>query len=88
MHAILFQVDLKQDFDGDPNVELDEIVAMTAAIPGFLRGTWAGDGRRAMSLILVDSEELAKEVAARATVPPGASATLRSVDVYEVMREA
>jgi hypothetical protein len=36
---------------------------------------------------LFDSEEAARAVAASASMPPDASAQLRSVDVYEVARD-
>ena len=87
MHAVAFQMDVKPDWTGDVEAELDMIVAQVKQAPGFRRGTWASDGARAMSLLLFDSEEVARGVAANVAVPPEASVTLRSVDVYEVARD-
>ena len=56
--------------------------------PGFVRGTWLSDGRRAVSLIVFESEEAARQLADNASMPPDAAVTVRAVDVYEVLGEA
>jgi len=87
MHAIVFQVDFKSGWEGDPDAELDALVGFVKAVPGFVRGTWTTDGTRGLSFILFDSEEAARTFAANAAVPPDAGVTMRSVDVYEVARD-
>ena len=87
MHAVVFEVDMKQGWEGSAEAELDQLVTMLKSVPGFVRGTWTTDGRRGLSFLLFESQETADGVAANASMPPDASVTLRSVDVYEVTRD-
>ena len=87
MHAVVFQVDFKPDWDGDADAELDALVGFMKIMPGFVRGTWTSDGERGLSFLVFDSEEAARELAANAFVPPDASVTFRSADVYEIARD-
>ena len=88
MYAVVFQVDMKPDWEGDADAELDHLTTMVKSLPGFVRGTWTTDGRRGLSFIVFDSEAAARGVAANASMPPNASVTPRSVDVYAIVREA
>ncbi len=88
MHAVVFQVDMKQDWEGDVEKKLDFLVHSVKSVPGFVRGTWASDGYRGLSFILFESEEAARGIAENASMPPDASVTFRSVEVYEVVRDA
>lgn len=87
MHAVVFQVDMKQDWEGDTDHELDQLVAMMKSVPGFVRATWTTDGTTGLSFIVFESEEGARGIADNASMPPDASVTFRSVDVYEVVRD-
>ncbi len=87
MHAVVFQVDMKQGWEGKVEAELDQLVTMVKSVPGFVRGTWTTDGRRGLSFLLFESQETAEGVAANASMPPDASVTLLSADVYEVVRD-
>ena len=87
MHAVVFQVDMKPGWEGNLEAELDQLVTMVKSVPGFVRGTWANDDRRGLSFLLFESQESAEGIAANASMPPDASVTLRSVDVYEVARD-
>ena len=87
MHAVVFQVDMKQGWEGSAEAELDQLVTMLKSVPGFVRGTWANDDRRGLSFLLFESQESADGLAANASMPPDASVILRSVDVYEVVRD-
>ena len=87
MHAVVFQVDMKQGWEGKVEAELDQLVTMVKSVPGFVRGTWTNDDRRGLSFLLFESQESAEGIAANASMPPDASVTLRSVDVYEVVRD-
>ena len=87
MHAVVFQVDMKQGWEGSTEAELDQLVTMVKSVPGFVRGTWASDGRRGLSFLLFESQETAEGLAANASMPPDASVILRSADVYEVARD-
>ena len=88
MHAVVFQVDMKQGWEEKVEAELDQLVTMVKSVPGFVRGTWTNDDRRGLSFLLFESQESAEGLAANASMPPDASVTLRSVDVYEVVRDA
>lgn len=88
MHAVVFTVEFKpsatqQQLDN----ELDHLVSHIRAIPGFVRGTWATDGRTGVSLQLFSDEAAARNVAANAAVPADAAVSLRSANVYEVARD-
>ena len=87
MHAVVFQVDMKQGWEGNADAELDQLITMVKSVPGFVRGTWASDGRRGLSFLLFESQETADGLAANAWMPPESSVTLRSADVYEVLRD-
>ena len=87
MHAVVFEVDMKQGWEGNADAELDQLATMMKSVPGFVRGTWTTDGRRGLSFLLFESQESAEGLAANASMPPDASVTFRSVDVYEVVRD-
>ena len=87
MHAVVFQVDMKQGWEESAEAELDQLVTMLKSVPGFVRGTWTTDGSRGLSFVLFESRESAEGLAANASMPPDASVTFRSVDVYEVVRD-
>ncbi len=87
MHAVVFEVDMKQGWEGSVDAELDQLVTMLKSVPGFIRGTWTTDGRRGLSFLLFESQETAEGLAANASMPPDSSVTFRSVDVYEVVRD-
>ena len=87
MHAVVFQVDMKQGWEEKVEAELDQLVTMVKSVPGFVRGTWTNNDQRGLSFLLFESQESAEGLAANASMPPDASVTLRSVDVYEVVRD-
>ena len=87
MHAVVFQVDMKPDWEASAEAELNQLVSMLKSVPGFLRGTWTTDGQRGLSFLLFESQETAEGIAANASMPPDASVSLRSADVYEVVRD-
>ena len=88
MHAVVFHVDMKEGWEQSAEEELNQLVGFLRAAPGFVRGTWTTDGTRGLSFILFESEEAARGIADNASMPPDAGVTLRSVDVYQVVREA
>jgi quinol monooxygenase YgiN len=87
MHAVVFQVNIKDGWQGDADAELDQLVSFVRSMPGFVRGTWTTDGKRGLSFILFDNEESARAIAVNAAVPPEASVVFRSADVYQVARD-
>jgi hypothetical protein len=88
MHAVLFQVDMKEGREDDTMPELEQLIGFVKTVPGFVRGTWTTDGKSGVSMVVMESEEAAREMAANASVPPEAAVTFRSADVLEVVGEA
>lgn len=88
MHAVVFEVDINEGWEGDAERELDQLTTIVKSVPGFVRGTWTTDGRRGLSFIVFESEEAARRLVANASMPPDASVTVRSAAVYEIVREA
>lgn len=88
MHAVVFEVDMKDGWEATVDEELDYITQSLKEVPGFVRGTWTTDGSVGFSLVLFESEDTAKEIADSASMPPESGATLRSARVLEVVREA
>jgi hypothetical protein len=88
-HAVVYEVEHKQDFQGDTEAELDMLVQMSKETPGFVSGTWISDGTTGYAVLIYESAEAAQvEVDGVTTPPDDASITLRSVKVYEVKRTA
>ena len=88
MHAVVFQVDMKEGRDDDTRPELEQLIGSVKTVPGFVRGTWTTDGSKGVSMVIMESEEAALEMAANASIPPAASVVFRSADVLEVVGEA
>ena len=69
-----------------------EVLPMVREVPGFRHGSWMlhESGRSGIGVIVFDDEAGARALAQGLQVggPAGAGATVRSVDVYEVLVEA
>jgi hypothetical protein len=88
MHAVLFQVDMKEGREQERQPELEQLIGFVKTVPGFVHGTWVSDGKVGLSMIVMESEDAARDMAANASVPPDAAVSFRSADVFEVMGEA
>lgn len=88
MHAVVFEVEMKDGWEAKADEEIDYIVQSLRQLPGFTRGTWTTDGRVGLGLILFESQDVAQQVVDEAYLPPDASAVLRSARVDAVIREA
>jgi hypothetical protein len=88
MHAIVYEVEHKQGWEGDTEAELDMIVEGCKSIPTFASGLWLSDGTTGLAIVLVESEDVARSEAAEAAIVPEASVALRSAKAYEVSRTA
>lgn len=88
MHAVVFEVDLRDGWRSTVDDELDYIVGTLSAEPGFVRGTWTGNGTRGLAIIVFEAEETAQNIVDNAELPPDAGASLRSAEVHEVLRVA
>jgi hypothetical protein len=89
MYAVLVAVDIAPGRYEESLRALDEyIIPMCKGAPGFMRGTWFGNHKQGNSLLVFDSEESARQVAAQVRAEPDAPITITSTQVYEVEREA
>ena len=93
MHGIVVTVDIESGRSEEAAKLLDEFTIPRAkSLEGFVRGVWlrSSDGSQGRGIILIDSEEHARAGAEviRQGPPPGAPVSLRSADVFEVIREA
>ena len=92
MHGVVVTVDIEGEIE-DVLKMLDEFTIPRAkSLEGFVRGVWirSSDGSQGQSIVLFDSEEHAQAAAEviRQGPPPGAPISLRSAEVFEVVREA
>lgn len=88
MHAIVFEVDMKEGQEEAARAELGPLMEMVKEVPGFVRGTWLADGRRGLSVVVFESEAAARDLADNAAMPPDSAVSFRSADIYEVWGEA
>lgn len=89
MHAVLVKVRIDPSRRGEALAGLHEIVVPQAkGTPGFVRGTWIGDGPAGYGVLVFQSEEQAQQMAGAMGSPPDAPAQIEQVEVYEVQAEA
>jgi hypothetical protein len=89
MYAALVTVKLDATRPEDIMKNLHEnVVARSKQAPGFVRGTWFGDGERGHGLILFESEKQAQDMASQASMDPASPVQIESTAVYKVNAEA
>jgi hypothetical protein len=93
MHAVFTTVGIDSSRADEARELLNNhTLPMVKQAPGFVSGTWmrSEDRARGQGVILFESEETAKAVAARAAagLPPGAPATFVPAEVFEVLAQA
>jgi hypothetical protein len=90
MHGVVvYEVEMKKDWEGDTEAELDMIVAGSSSDPDFVKGWWFTDGTTGFAVQVVTDEAAAQRwVADNREIPPDASVTLKSVKAYTLSREA
>ena len=88
MHAVVFEVAIKPEIDPTvANAELDKMIGQVKTLPGFIRGIWATDGTTGLSFQLYADEDVARQLAGNATVPPGSAVEFRSARIFAVIRD-
>jgi len=91
MHAVVVRVSIA-DFDNARQALRNEVVPRAKQTPGFVAGYWtrSEDGHEGLSMVVVETEQAAREAAERiragGVVPEGV--TLESVEVREVVEHA
>ena len=94
MHGVIVQVTIDASGEEEARKMLHEVVVPQAkALAGFAGGTWlrALDGDGGRGVLLFESEEAARAAVERIRSegpPPGAPATLESVEPFEVLAQA
>ena len=94
MWAVVVTVDVPKDLTAaDARAAIErELVPRAPTMPGFVRGIWMmrDGGGSGIGFHQVQDEAQARAVAERITVggDGGAGATVRTVEVYEVLAEA
>jgi hypothetical protein len=87
--VVVYEVEMKQDWEGDRDAELDMIVAGSSSDPDFVKGWWFGNDTTGFAVQVVTDEAVAQRwVADNQDMPPEASVTLKSVKAYTLLREA
>ena len=89
MHAVVVNVTI-HDFDRGRQMLEERIVPTVKQAPGFLAGYWTrSEDDRGMSLIAVESEDAARNIAEMIrSAPPDEGVTLDNVEVREVVANA
>jgi heme-degrading monooxygenase HmoA len=87
MHAVVVQVTIK-DFEAGTAALREQVVPRVKQAPGFVTGYWTRKDNQGLSMVVFESEEAAREAAAR--MPEGApdAVTVDSVEVREVVATA
>ena len=94
MWAVVVTVDVPEGMDAATarrGIEQD-LVPAAPSMPGFVRAVWLSHeaGHTGLGIHQVEDEQHARQIADQIQVggDAGAGATVRSVDVYEVLAEA
>lgn len=89
MHAVVVTVTI-HDFERGRQMLQDRIVPTVKGAPGFIAGYWTrSEDNRGMSLIAVESEDAARNLAQMIqSAPPDEGVTLDTVEVREVVANA
>jgi len=91
MHAVVVHIKIDPARGEEATKTLhDFVVPMSKRTQGFTGGYWARslDGASGLSVEVFDSEETARAFADNVSTPPGAPATIESVEVMEIMASA
>lgn len=88
MHAVVVKVRIN-DADGATAALRDDVIPRVSGAPGFVAGYWVRlSENEGTSVVVFESEEAARAVAAHVQSPPGEPATVESVTVGEVVANA
>lgn len=88
MHAVLVKVQLDPvRYEETTSYLHERLVPRIKGAPGLVRGTWIGDEKAGYSLMVFQSEEQARQMAAMVTSGPDEPVQVQDVQVYEVQAE-
>ena len=88
MHAVALRVTIHDREQAEAFLK-EQIVPGMSRAPGFVAGYWANiGGDRGTSMVVFESEEMARQVADQLTRPPAEVVEVESVEVGEVVAHA
>ena len=89
MHAVMVTVRLDPARADEVNAGLHEFVMPhSQKSPGFASGTWFGDDASGHGLVLFDTEEHARSMAAEVQTGPDDPVQIEKVEVWPVVGQA
>jgi len=89
VHAVVVKVNINDREAAQQRLD-GEVVPQVSQAPGFQAGYWTWKDNTGLSMVIVDSEEAANQVADRAREMVGSidAVTLEGVEVREVVAHA
>lgn len=90
MHAVVVRVTINDREAAQQGLDRD-VVPQVSQAPGFRAGYWTWKDNTGLSMVIVDSEEAANQVAGRVSEMVGSmndAVTLEDVEVREVVAHA
>jgi hypothetical protein len=87
MHAVVIPVTFNDSTAA--RAELDQLVPQVSGIPGFVAGYWVALSQdQGTAMVVFDSEDSAKALAAQAQAAPAGAVTPGRIEVGEVLAHA
>jgi hypothetical protein len=89
VHAVVVKVSIKDREAAQQRLD-EEVVPQVSQAPGFQAGYWTWKDNTGLSMVIIDSEDAANQVAGRARemVESIDAVTLEGVEVREVVAHA
>jgi len=89
MHAVVVRVTVRDVETAQTGLQ-EQVVPRVQQSPGFVAGYWTRSDGQGLSMVVVASEEHARQAAdqVKANMPPGDAVTLDDVEVREVVASA
>ena len=87
MHAVVVRVTVSDPEKAQKALQ-EEVAPRASQSPGFRAGYWTRLGNEGLSMVLFDSEDAAREAAARVPQMVPEFVTLEGVEVREVVAQA
>ena len=87
MHAVVVRVTINDEQAATERLR-SEVVPRISQAPGFVAGYWTRKEEKGLSMVIFESEDLARQASERVPDMVFESVTLEDVDVREVVASA
>jgi hypothetical protein len=87
MHAVVARVTVS-DPEGGERVLREEVVPAVSQLPGFQTGYWTRSGNSGLSMVVLESEDVANQLRDRMRSEAPEGVTIEEVEVREVVAHA